>query len=401
MTLLLWLLACGPSNPTPAPDAPEVEAEAPAPKAAPTADYYVLASRLNLRDAPGGNKIGRLNINSPLQVVEEKDDQVKVTIANGKQGWVPKSFLSKTPTTITSALAASDTAANAEERLAWAQRAAALDFRSRDALTALAAAYRETGDFATAARIESQLAWPDDLLLAGAHYSSGDQLTLEWATVPWEQMDRMSLEVRQLTTAEAKRQGVTVGDPVWVLPSSGPAVKGKIEGMELTIFNECGGEWGYVIRASAAVPEGERVLAYTIETPPESWSKPAPTVDEARITQLVKAKLPKKLGEAELHMAARGDKVLVRAAGDVSSDTDDMPTFAWVDFEVDVAKGKVKEVGSMDDYNSYIGYDYPAASRDFDGDGNLDVFYEGSCMMSLVDHEGTTRASTSMLCCGC
>lgn len=397
MLVLLSLFACTGSVSEPPSEPAAVVAEA----VAPSPQRFVLASRLNLRDAPGGNKIGKLRINSPVQLLKVEGDQAHIRVGNGKEGWVPTAYLTEGPTTIPLALKAAKEAASAEDRLAWTQRAAALDFRSRDALSALALAYRESGRAETAAQIESQLAWPDDILLAGAHAANAPGLVrLEWATVPWEEVGSGSVEPAVLSEAQMARKGVKAGSEIWVLPTKSKAIKGTVAAMELINFNECGGEWGWVIDAKLDMPDGERALAYTIETPPDAWMTSAPVVDEAAIEKLARDAMPLTVTETEVHVAAYREGARVRIGGLTNGVDDDMPTFAFVDFDVS-AEGELTEVHRAEEYYSYLGFDYPSAGRDFDGDGNIDLFIEGLCAMELKDHTGVTRAGTAMLCCGC
>ncbi|MCO4745869.1 MAG: SH3 domain-containing protein [Proteobacteria bacterium] len=402
LAFVLTLAGCGAAE-TEVPAEPEAPAEVAEAKADASL-RYVLASRLNLREEPGGTKVGRLKINSPVTILEEDGENVKIRVQNGKEGWVPMSFLVPEPIHIPGALEKAKAAATAKERLAWTQRASALDFRHRGALEALAAAYRESGDAETAARIDSQLEWPDNILLAGDHTSAGQSpIVLEWGTVPWESYEQMraddEMEDRDLSAAEMRSRGVNVGDPVWVLPNAGPAVQGKVQGMRMQLFNECGGTFGYVLIVNAELPSDQHAIAYTIEDAPKSWKQPAPSRDTAAAEAAVRKLLPKGPAYA-FHAAAYADGVRVRVGWEKVSEEEDMPMWSIRDYQV-YRDGKAAEVGRMDDVYSYIGYSYPAAGRDIDGDGRLDMILEGECMAVLQDADGVTRASSEMLCCGC
>jgi hypothetical protein len=162
-------------------DKPESD-PVPTASAAQGAQRYVLASRLNLRDAPGGRKVGRLSINSPVEVLEERGPDVSVRTKNEAEGWVPAQFLGDKPVTLPDAIAAAQSAETAEERLSWAQRAAAIDARHRQALEVLAGAYRAVNDELSAKAIDQRLVWPDDILLAGyaPRGRAEGQIALEW-----------------------------------------------------------------------------------------------------------------------------------------------------------------------------------------------------------------------------
>ena len=390
--LLLALLAC---TPEPTVEAPPVAPPVVAQPEQQADMRYVMASRLNLRSAPGGAKSGRLSINTPLELLATEGDQVKVRVNNGKEGWVPASYLTAEPLTLDRALRETGEAQNPEERLSWAQRAAALDGRSKEALTSLAEAYRAAGKPALADKVAKQADWPDDLLLAGAHQQRDGQLSLEWS---WQFDDEgLGYDDTVLTEAQMARQGVNTGDAVWVLPSQGPAVKGEVTGMRHHVFNECGGVYGYTVQVDAQLPEGETPVAWTLKPPPASWSSPAPPVDVAAVEGAVRAKLP--AGDFTLHIAPYGAGARVVAAQEKGTDEWDMPEFVVVTY--DVVDGVASEQSRVDDYLSYIGYSHPIAGRDLDGDGNLDLINGGLCEQTLLDHLGDQRMQTMGLCCGC
>lgn len=364
---------------------------------------FVLASRLNLRREPGGEVMGRLAVNSPVEVLEQKAEQVRVRVSNGKEGWVPVAFLVRRPVSIAEAVERSRSAADRQEALAWAQRASAMDFRSRDALAVLAAAYGAVGDDETAAMVQRQLEWPDNLLLAGPRSADRGKVTLEWRTLEWEETwdDARGFHAKMgpLSPVELRREGVAVGQPIWLLPSRAPAVEGRVLSMSREVFNECGGTMGMVIVAEADVPDGEAVLGFTLAPPPASWKVRQPSPELAYVRPALASRLAGGIEGWDVHIAASESGSVARAARLPDPDSDP-PAWQIRDFEVS-PDGTVTPGASVDDFRSFIGYDKPLYTRDFDGDGRLDVFWGDECNMSLRDASGVERARTADLCCGC
>lgn len=402
---VLWGLLSACSTPQPS-VAPAVEG---APGAAPTAPaaaagpevVFVAASKLNLREAPGGAKLGSLDINSPLEVVERRGADLHVRVANGKQGWVPAEFTVPERLSAELALDRVRAAAAPADRLAWAQRAAALDTRNRDALKALAAAYREQGNEAVAARLDRQLDWPDDVLLAGTHPSDDPtQVVLQWS-YHYERPDDVP-EDGPISAAAARRRGLTVGQDVWVLPERSPASRGRLAAVRHDPFNECGGSWGFTLVVDVALPTGERPVAYTIATPPASWVQPAPVADTQAAIARVKASWTPPAGETRYHAAAFDNGVRVRAGTALNpsvAEEGDPVDYQIVDFQVD-ADG-ARPLGEPGAWTSYMTYDRPWVGRDLDGDGRADLVFLGSCQTSVMGADGEVHATTESLCCGC
>lgn len=396
-----WLLgAC--SAPVASSEAPPPAPAATAPAAAGPPVVYVTASKLNLREAPGGAKVGSLEINSPLEVLETRGPDLQVRVANGRTGWVPAEFTSPERLSVQAALQRVAAATTAADRLAWAQRAAALDDRDRNALRALAAASRETGDEATAARLDRRLAWPDDVLLAGAHHQSEPgRWILEWS-YHYETPNDVPQE-GVISDAAARRRGLSVGQEVWVLPERSPAVVTRLVEVRHGTFNECGGSSGFTLVVEGALPSDERPVAFTIRRPPASWQGPAPTGDVNGAIEAVREAYTPPEGETEYHAVPYGDGVWVRAAtlrnrGEVETGTPS--EYEIVDHQVDHA-GNARRIGDNETWNSFIGYGAPWVGRDLDGDDRLDLVLSGGCQVTVFDADGELQASTESLCCGC
>lgn len=385
MLTLLLLFSC-----VPKPDLEGVEADA--------SRRYVLASSLNLRDAPGGLRVGILAINSPVRVLEEVGDQARVRVGNGREGWVPVAYLAEAPLTVADALAAGEVAATPAEALAWAQRATALDPRDEGALTALAEAYRDTGQHELAMRLEERLEWPDDILLAGAHGQTADgRWLLEWTL----HLDRQQWAPDgELTPEQLWRLGVVTGREVWVLPDRGAAVRGTVVGARQSLFNPCDGTWGFTLVADVVLPEGEHAIAYTLASPPASWREPAPTADLEAAKAIVLARIG--VDDAELLAVPYADGVLVRSVRTLppASAKEGVPRYKWADWQV--ADGWARKIGGLEGLDGSVGYEVPVVGRDLEGDGAIDVIYEWEgCAASLLDDRGIERARTGSLCCGC
>lgn len=405
-----WLLvpllaACGGADPAPpvepAPAAPFEGPRVSERRTAPAIGEdtrYVLASSLNLRAAPGGAIVGKLDINAPVRLLAVEGEHARVRAANGREGTVPAEFLAAEPLTLAEALSRHAGATSPAERLSWAQRAAAIDERARPALEALAAAYREAGDAAQAEAVERRLSWPDDLLLAGAWpVRAGELLRLEWGLAD----SGLGWETEELPESELARRGLVLGGPVWVLPDRGPALRGEIAGLMRTLFNECGGTMGHVLLARVELPPGARPIAFSVRVPPESWSRTHPERDlDAAVEAVREVIAPRRLPDAQLHAAAYGDGVRVRVAANLAGPEDEMQSWTLLDFDVEPG-GVVRPVEERSGEASFTGYLYPSVGRDIDGDGRGDLVLEGLCMQVLIDADGVTRRTSESLCCGC
>jgi hypothetical protein len=360
---------------------------------------FVSASTLNLRVVPGGSVVGKLEINSPVVLLERAGEHVRVRAANGREGFVPEAFLSSERLTVERALAAFEASSDAEERLSWMQRAAALDASNRDVLASLAFAYRAVGQGDVADRVERLLSWPEAIHLAGAHEApDAGRLALEWSTYYPDTYDE---EIGSIGFEAAKTLGVTLGAEVWVLPTRSPALLGKVVDVVRRPFNECGGSWGYVLFVEAELPRDETAVAYTFDAPPASWSEPAPARDLESAVAAARALVgPRGFQAVPAHAAPSGAGVRVRFARELPAGDEEIPTFHLVDVDVD-PHGTATLRSENAEYMSYIGYDYPTTGRDVDGDGAIDRLHEGLCQQTLYDASDVERAHTEGLCCGC
>lgn len=154
MSLLwMWLAAC--STEAPPPPEPVV-----VPKPPPVVVHrYVTASTLNLRSAPeaGDNVLRRLPINTPLKVEGTQGDFANVRTANGQLGWVGAKFLGPEQLTLAQARTQIAKTDSKEEKLAWAQRAAALAPIDEDVLTTLAEQYDANDKAKLAGQVRARL----------------------------------------------------------------------------------------------------------------------------------------------------------------------------------------------------------------------------------------------------
>ena len=392
---LSTLMACSPTNKMPATvkskstdnSQPKVVAE----------QKYVLASILNLRAEPGGEKIGKLSINSPVMVIDTKDQHSQIRIRNNKTGWVPSRFLSTELLTWDTAMRNHHNATDIQERLSWAERAAALD-DNRTALRVLKDVYTELGNSEIIAKLDRKLAWPEALMLVGSHEQKQDLLVLEWPHHIGYHDLYDGMDHRNPAELMAK-YGLKEGASVWVLPQYGAQVEGRLEAVESRVFNECGDTTGLVLMVKAGLPPGQRAVAYSLSKGPASWDQtliPNPSAEDQAIEK-VAAQLEN--DDWSFDAVSLDDSILVRAGRNAGDD----PVFVdynLIDYKV-YPDGRIVKWREAIGWTSAIGYAIPLSTRDVDGDGVIDVVWEGECMMSLDDASGNEHLSTSMLCCGC
>lgn len=384
---MFWLIACSSDPAPPSVEAPPVAVEAPAAEV-----RYVSASVLKLREAADGKVVGRLAINSPVELLEQTEGWTQVRVGNGKEGWVGADYLSEAP--MTAAQARQRAQAEPEERLSWLQRAAAIQ-SDRATLSALAAEYRAQGEDARAEIVEKQLGWTPDILAVPSLWSvedDGVQVFLrshDWET---EQDKDGPLTARELTA-----EGLSVGQTWWVLPSQSAAYEAKLKRAEHALTNECAGTSAVILFLDTPPPEGEVALAATSKTPPASWNEAlVPTVSREEAAKRARAQA--KTGEGELSLVPTKDGWFARVAWDVSDETVD-----WYDREGQVID--LRLVGNRTEVLSDARRDLMEVQivnghRDVDGDGVPELI-QGGCATSFLDTSGTILIETDWECCGC
>lgn len=357
---------------------------------------FVKETRINLTDAPGGDTLGRLTINSPLGVIRTSGDAVKVRVGNGKEGWVDGFSIASTPLTVAVALKSAEAAATADERLAWAQRASAIDPHHRGALRALANAYRETDLLAVAKRVEKKLTYPADIRVAGAGSRRSDgTLGLEWGQVEWTTPPK----VRGLSANEMSALGVQRGQALWVLPTRGAAVRATVTGMRLELFNRCAGTYGHTLLVDAPIADDAVPIAYTFSTPPSAWRDAEPQRDlETAIASVGGGAEPGPAGPW-YEAVATGDGVRVEVTHQQGVDERGSRSLETVRWEVD-HRGGVRQVDAWK-HSSFADWTHNLVGRDVSGDGRIELVTGGSCSMSIDDDQGVSQAQASPRCCGC
>jgi hypothetical protein len=410
MSSLLILFACtgstAPSDPkTPAPS----EAAIPAPAKdsigagsnAPADDsVYVLASSLNLRVAPDASagKKGTLTVNSPLEVLEQKDDWARVRARNGTEGWVVGTYLSDRPLHVDQARAEAAKAAgegDAHLAVSWWQRAAAID-DAPEVLEGLAAAYEAAGQTAAAAQVRSQLQWPARMLFLRPGWGEADdEVRAIW---------RVAFDVGgdgPIPRSKWASMGLDPEEPWWVLPAEGPAIPAEVTGFARGSYNECAGDaWVSVTLKLADAGQAEQAVLAHRGDPPESWTTSIPGSRPTRASALALVKEDaRSLLKAPESVNARLVATEGGWMGSVWWETGEYtelgaPVLKLASVEVaqDVVLGEPRETGKVP---------ILAAVRDVTGDGAVEQVFSGSCEAYVLDVDGKVRARTPYGCCGC
>lgn len=385
------LLACSSPAPSPPPTAPPVVETAPLQE-----QRFVHASMLNLRDAEG-TKIGSLAINTPLVIQGEQDGKVQVQVSNGKVGWVPAEFLGASPLSAEAALDQAHAATEPTDRIAHLQRAAAL-LPEVTTLTELAEAYEAAGETRKARVVRSQMGWPQHIRPVNAETEDG-ALVVEWPA-GWEESSAQQVR---------RQMKLKVGDPVWVLPSFGSAVQGKVVQIELRQTNECSGEEGWVAVIQASLPRHATGVLISTQDAPESWlvERPAPAVPYEQAYALVWAHLQ----SIDPQVDARWVSLRPHEGGWRSEYweqlTEEKPEWgeSWNGFhrhhilQVDAAGALQTPEASV--HNNDQDELEVQASGDLAGTGVPVKVQRDHCMTQVTTLEGYGLLSSTYRCCGC
>ncbi|MCP4806773.1 MAG: SH3 domain-containing protein [Proteobacteria bacterium] len=390
--MLTLLLACAGEAPAPTTQEPVVEAE---PEPTPV---YVTASVLKLREEADGKVMGRLAINSPVIVIEEGEHWTHVRVANGKEGWVGTPYLGDAP--LTAEQARGRAKAEPDNRLEWLQRAAAIQ-SDRPTLSALAAEYRALGENDRAAIVEKQLGWNPDLLAVTTVWSvKGEGIQVQWRPHDWETEDGKH---GTLTAAELQAEGLHVGRAWWVLPNGGPAFEAKLKRAEHIVTNECAGTSAITLFLEGALPEGEKAIAATMKTPPDSWNTTLTTgisreEAEKRAWAAVGTDPTSDQHSGELSLVPTTDGWFARIVTDTSDDTVD-----WFERQgrmVDVRLSRNRTETLRDESMDLMEAQGVIGHRDLDGDGQPELIL-GGCSTAFLDGTDSILFETDWECCGC
>lgn len=395
MLHLLLALSCSGSDPEPVAPPPPAPVQEPDPAEI----RYVQASVLKLRDqadATSGLK-GRLPINTQLEILERADGFAHVKLANGVDGWVSEAFIGAERLTVEECLAKlpaevwSATPQELEAALPWAQRAAAIEASHRT-LEPLRDLYKAQGDERRAGIVDVQLAFPESIKVAARPWE--ERVVVEYREVrsgPWKEGD--------LSPAELRDEGITLGETWWVLPAQGPAVQGAVQSAVYTVFNECGGSWGIELNLDVSV---DTPIAVTRGEPPASWhtAGPAPEGTEEQAVARATAYIQQEFGtDAHVMAAPAPNGWRVQAFWlDPESESVDWYDEESLQVHLLVNGDRVTVLRKESLYTTSISTPY--AFRDVDGDGDVDGAY-GNCPMQLVDADGSVLTQGDNRCCGC
>lgn len=421
--------------PAPAPAEPAKAAPA-APAAAPKAPdkLYVTASTLRLRRGPSpkARTRGRLAINSPLTPLETKGDFTKVRVENGRTGWVGSAFLAPKPITKDAALSAAEAAEDSKDRLSWLQRAAAVAAKDTTVLQRLRAAYEADGNTKGAESVGRLIDRLEQRIKPNRHIED-KPARIEWQMI---EPDRERPH-GPVAKAEWPSFGLDAEATYWVLPSFGPAVKGRVTKAAIDTVNECGGTSALVVTVetdtdlgealAVAVAVGERPKGWDEDAPPPEYDqrilgqaeetakalvnkrrKPFLAKDQKRATKAPNDEeaefyrsegLEARLGVQEMFVLGDDQSVEVVVAEAIAADYDAIlqPYRVWTVI-VD-AQGKPTLKGKPERIDGFL--PRPMARRDIDGDGSPDTVVDNGCSTSIRSVDGEILYDTGFTCCGC
>lgn len=377
--------------------------------AAPAAEVrYVVASMAFLRAAPSteAEKVGRLSINTRLEVLEKSPDGsfVRVKRDDGTPAWVGASLLDGEPLTFETARRRSIDARELPEQVSWLERAATLNGEDTRTLRDLARAYQEAGkpDEATAVRrslARAERALAKRTLEAGRVYLAAgqDRSAFVWLGGALEVQERV-----ELPREEWPEVGVVADGTWWVLPARGAAVQAHVSKVTWRAISECSDEGGGAeveLELAEALPEGDVAVAASRGPAPAGWSKaliPPLTEEEAhaKAVEHMKAKGETEEG-AELNFAPspRGWHVSWSKRVEEENPSDFGPPALDTHLFVD-AEGKVTQVSQETVENPDFA-DHLVVERVIEQD--LEEVWKG-CQDSMR-REGKTVRSTPYGCC--
>ena len=253
-----WLIWAGLVLPVQAEETDDVE---------PTDHRYVAASSLYLRDAPDGAPVRSLPINTRVGLLDQRGSYARVRTSDGLVGWVARDYLVPTETSLASLLWIANLTEKPEERLLYAERAAALEPGDPGVLLYLAAAQRSAGRKTAAKGTLDRITGGYAIALAGAwDPAKRGVLRLELGLAGYD-IDEAKTEVPDPVGFAALVDGLQV----WVLPATGKAVRGPVQGVELLRGRDCGFHQ-YALLAEVGLDKGDMPVAWTLaDVPPPSW----------------------------------------------------------------------------------------------------------------------------------
>ena len=189
-------------------------------------DRYVSADVLKLRTEPGegAQEVGRLRINTEVRVLEKQDGWVKI-VANGIQGWTPRSLLVNKPLTLAYALQQAKSATGAEQA-AWLERAVALDPANNEAWISLAEAYSALGK-TKQALYSRQIAAGDQPIYVSA--CSGEKVKLYSVYEPSSGFRKLTGEFISQQSVDADENTVSSPQQKPILPEEGIAMQRDLD----------------------------------------------------------------------------------------------------------------------------------------------------------------------------
>lgn len=199
-------------------------------------EKYVQADVLKLRSEPAESapEVTRVGINSKVRVFEKRKGWVKIR-ANAREGWTPASLLGAKPVTAAYALDQAKSAKDAE-RVAWLERAVALEPANNEAWKSLADAYQNLGNKERSLYVQQILSGDRPIYLAAC---IGDKAILQHVFTPGSGFRKLADsfvgeddECRRLKEVDtAGENGTVVSSQQTALSKDAAAMKRELDGL--------------------------------------------------------------------------------------------------------------------------------------------------------------------------
>ncbi len=361
---------------------------------------FVQASTLKLRAEPrkDAKLRGRLTINSPLVVFDEKGHFVKVRAQNGAGGWVGKDFLSSERLTVAAARAHARHSDSPTERLMWLQRATAMEPKNLELLAELKGAYTRLGKY-KAAQIVSDLIRALKRVQGKGRLVAMNGKVLQWSEILYDDTLRRNEAIEREKWSEFDFARAEI----WVLPEQGPAKRAAIQRAARGSWNECAGTQGLSV-----VVDTEGIIAYD-GPPPGSWKATRKTWGSTKIdllTERIKKLHCTSSKTCDVGVVTQtGYGAFVRVNQVTESSVQDTSTIMIRTLDLRIVRddpnGALKTVAESSTEAFHSEVPMPTVMRDIVGDEAPEIFLRGNCESEVLNLRGNSLFLSHNMCCGC